>query len=206
MKLFEEIENSFGADLISYSTIIKALCHCNRKILALEYLKKMIKSKINIDVSVLNLYLESCSTKEDFKLGVDGYKFAMMSGIEPNEITFGIMVKVFGFARELEKAFDLLDLMDVYKIEPSIIIFTNLIHISFYCREVRKAELAFSLFRKHNLDGDKLIYSKLIDGLLRFKHINKVPKYVKYCLDEKCSLNEKTIEGIQKYFNGEEMM
>ena len=165
----------------------------------------MIKSKIKIDVSVLNLFLESCSSKEDYKLGVDGYKFAMMSGVEPNEITFGIMVKVFGFARELEKAFDLLDLMDVYKIEPSIIIFTNLIHISFYCREVRKAELAFSLFKQHKLDGDSLIYSKIIDGLIRFKQINKVPKYVKYCLEEQCTLKPQTIESIKKHFKGDEM-
>lgn len=165
----------------------------------------MIKSKIKIDVSVINLYLEGCSTKEDFKLAIDGYKFAMMQGVEPNEITFGIMVKVFGFARELEKAFDLLDLMKVYNIIPSIIIFTNLIHISFYCRDVRKAELAFSLFRKQQLDGDQLIYSKMIDGLLRFRHINKVPKYIKYCLEEQCSLKEKTVTTIKKYFQSEEM-
>lgn len=44
----------------------------------MDYLKKMIKSKIKIDVSVINLFLESCSTKEDFKLAIDGYKFAMM--------------------------------------------------------------------------------------------------------------------------------
>ena len=79
------------------------------------------------------------------------------------------MVKVHGFARDLQAAFDLLDLMNVYQIKPSIIIFTNLIHISYYCREPRKAELAYSLFRKHNLDGDELLYSKLIDGLIRFK-------------------------------------
>lgn len=185
--------------------MIKALCHCDKKLIALEYLKQMIKAKIKIDVSVVNLFLECCSTKEDFKLAIDGYKYAMMTGIEPNEITFGIMVKVFGFSRELEKAFDLLDLMEVYNIAPSIIIFTNLIHISFYCREVRKAELAFSLFKKHNLDGDALIYSKLIDGLIRFRQINKVPKYLKYCVDEKCTLHEKTIESILKYFPGDQM-
>ena len=72
----------------------------------------------------------------------------MMKNVEPNEITFGIMVKIFGFARELQKAFDLLDLMAVFGIEASIIIFTNLIHISFYNRNPRKAELAFTLFKK----------------------------------------------------------
>jgi pentatricopeptide repeat protein len=78
ISLFEEIESNFKADLISYSTIIKALCNGNKKDLALEYLKKMIKSKIEIDVSVINLFLESCSTKEDFKYSLEGYKFAMM--------------------------------------------------------------------------------------------------------------------------------
>lgn len=72
----------------------------------------------------------------------------MASGITPNEVTFGIMVKVFGFAHELEKAFDLLDLMEVYQIHPSIIIFTNLIHISFYCKQPRKAEMAYNIFKK----------------------------------------------------------
>lgn len=83
--------------------------------------------------------------------------------------------------------------MNVYNIAPSIIIFTNLIHISFFCREPRKAELAYSLFKKQKLDGDCLIYSKLIDGLIRFRQIKKVPKYIKYCVDEKCTLNDKTI-------------
>lgn len=108
----------------------------------------MINAKIKIDVSVINLFLESCANKDDFKLGIDGYRFALMQNVEPNEITFGIMVKIYGFARELESAFDLLDLMNVYNIAPSIIIYTNLIHISFYCRDARRAELAYSLFRK----------------------------------------------------------
>lgn len=96
MSLFEEIEKNFEADLISYSTLIKTLCHSNKKQMALEFLKKMIKAKIKIDVSVINLFLESCSTKEDYKLAIEGYKFAMMQNVEPNEITFGIMVKVYG--------------------------------------------------------------------------------------------------------------
>ena len=93
----------------------------------------------------------------------------MMKNVMPNEITFGIMVKIYGFSRELHKAFELIDLMEVYEIKPSIIVFTNLIHISFYDRKPRKAELAFKLARQHKIRGDKLFYSKLIDGLIRFK-------------------------------------
>lgn len=94
------------------------------------------------------------------------------------------MVKVYGFSRELHKAFDLLDLMGVYGIEPSIIIYTNLVHISFYNRNPRKAELAFTLLKKKKLDGDALLYSKLIDGLIRFKRLNRVTKYIDLAIKE----------------------
>lgn len=58
------------------------------------------------------------------------------------------MIKIFGFARKVNNAFDLIDLMSVYGIKKSIIIYTNLIHICFYNRKVKKAEYAFQLFRK----------------------------------------------------------
>lgn len=61
----------------------------------------MINAGIEIDVSVINLFLDSCANKVDFKLGITGYQYAMMKNVEPNEITFGIMVKIYGFAREL---------------------------------------------------------------------------------------------------------
>lgn len=92
-----------------------------------------------------------------------------MKNMEPNEITFGIMVKIYGFARDLVKAFDLLDLMKVFNVKPSIIIFTNLIHISFACKNPRKAMMAMTIFKKYKKKGDALMYSKLIDGLIRFK-------------------------------------
>ncbi len=204
IELFEEIDAIFKADLISYSTVIKALC-VDKKELALEYVKKMIQAKITVDVSVVNLFLENCSNKNDYKLAIKGYQYSMMQNIIPNEITFGIMIKIYGFARELYKAFDLLDLMDAYEIKPSIIIYTNLIHISFYNRKVRKAELAFTLLRKQKIRGDTILYSKLIDGLIRFRDINKVPKYIDYAIKDNCCLKQDTIVSILKHFNEDEM-
>lgn len=207
LELFEKIENTFNTDLISYSTIIKGLCKSERKPEALEYVKKMISIYKDLDISVVNLFLDSCSTPKDFKLGIQGYQYAMMKNIIPNEVTFGIMVKIFGFSRELRKAFDLLDLMDVYEIPPSIIIFTNLIHISFYNSNPRKAELAYTLFKRQKLEGDKLLYSKLIDGFIRYKEFKKVPKYIDLTLEDECGLKPDTIERItKKYGNNEGIM
>ena len=134
LSLFDTIDKTFGADLISYSTIIKGLCISDKKRIALDFVKKMITSDSRMEISVINLFLDYCSTTKDFKLAIECYKYTIVKNITPNEITFGIMVKVYGFSRELHKAFDLLDLMKAYKINPSIIIYTNLVHISFYNR------------------------------------------------------------------------
>lgn len=112
------------------------------------------------------------------------------------------MVKLYGFSRELAKAFELLDLMAVYEIHPSIIIFTNLIHISFYNRKPRKAELAYQLLKKKKLRGDCLLYSKIIDGLIRFKEFNKIEKYIDLALKERVALKNKTYKSIRKFMNG----
>ncbi len=205
LSLFKFINDTYTADLISYSTIIKALCLANRKQSALDYVKKMIHSKISVDISVINLFLESCANKNEFRYAIKCYQYSMMQNVKPNEITFGIMIKIFGFSRELYKAFDLLDLISVYNIVPSIIIFTNLVHISFYNRNPRKAELAVTLFKRTGRRGDCLLYSKIIDGLIRFRQVNKIHKYINYALKDKCRLKSDTIKNILKHFNNPEM-
>lgn len=45
MDLFKEIEEKFGADLITYSTLIKGFCTLDRRKDGLELLKKMIQNK-----------------------------------------------------------------------------------------------------------------------------------------------------------------
>lgn len=67
--------------------------------------------------------------------------------IKLNEITFGIMIKIFGFAHKLNSAFELLDIMNTFDIKPSIIIFTNLIHISFYNKKSDYALKAYKSFK-----------------------------------------------------------
>lgn len=40
--------------------------------------------------------------------------------------------------------------------------------------------------------------------MIRFKQFNKVPKYIEYCLQEKCTLQEKTLRNVEKNFQGPE--
>ena len=104
--LFETIDKLYSADLVSYSTIIKGLCKVDRKSKALSYVKQMLESPISVDVSVVNLFLDCCANYQDYRLGIKGHQLADLHKIRPNEVTFGIMIKIYGFSRELNKAFD----------------------------------------------------------------------------------------------------
>ena len=202
IKLFKEIDSTFGADLVSYSTIIKGICSGPNKVDALEYVKKMLNTPIESDISVVNLFLDSCANQQDFKLAISAYQYVMGKNIVPNEITFGVMIKVFGYSREIHKAFDLLDLMSVYKINPSIVIYTNLIHISFYNKNPKKAETAFAIYKKGGARGDKLMYSKLIDGLLRYSELSRVIKYLDEAIRDECSLRPDSFQKLKEAGKG----
>ena len=206
LKLFEELSSHFTPDIISYSTLIKGLTFNNRKTEAFGFVKKMVDIDSSLDVSVVNLFLDSCANTTDYKLGIEAYQYVMMKNINPNEITFGIMIKIFGFAKELHRAFDLLDLMTVYEISPSIVIYTNLIHVSFYNRNLKKADIAFTIFKKSGAKGDRLMYSKLIDGFMRYKEHNRVVKYIDLALKDNCVLKQNTMDELYGYFHDDKEM
>ena len=199
--LFETIDKLYSADLVSYSTIIKGLCKVDRKSKALTYVRQMLESSINVDVSVVNLFLDCCANKADFQLGIKGYQLADVHKVRPNEVTFGIMIKIYGFSRELGKAFDTLDVMKAYGIKPSIIVFTNLVHISFYSRNLKRVEQAYRLFKKEKLKGDRLLYSKLVDGFLRNRDIPRALKYLNFAYQEKVPLKPEVCDKLERVIN-----
>lgn len=194
--LFEEIDKQFKADLISYSIIVKGLCKINQKQKAFDMIKRMINSKIEYDVSIINMFLENCAASEEQKLGVNCFETLMKLKVCFNEITMGIMVKIYGASFKLKNAFELLDFMPKQNLKPSLIFFTNLIHVSFYNKKPAKAELAATLMKNAGIKGDKLMYSKLIEGLLRFKQTERIMTYVQQAITDECTLKVELINQL----------
>ena len=194
VSLFEEIESKFGADLVSYSTIMKIFIHTNQKVKALVYFKKLLDSNVNPDISIVNLFLDSCANYNDYELALEIFNLADEYKVTPNEVTFGIMVKVYGFAKEIKKAFDLIPVMKAYGIKPSIIVYTNLIHISLYNKKFSLTNKAFFMLKKDKIRGDKLLYSKLVEGYLKNDKKTETFKYLNYAYREKIQLKEDLIK------------
>lgn len=196
--VFKEIETKFGADLVSYSTILKVFIQNNIKDRGYKYFLKLLNSNITPDISIVNLFMDSCANYHDFKMGLKIFEQADLHRIRPNEVTFGIMIKVYGFAREVDKAFDLIPVMKAYGISPSIIVYTNLIHISFYNKKLRRVEEAYSLIKKNRIRGDRLMYSKLIDGFLRFRDQRKALKYLNFAHQEQVPIKTDVADKLEE--------
>lgn len=201
--LLDQIQKLFKADLISYSTIIKGLCKANKRTQAFQLIKQMIDSKIEYDVSIMNLFLESCASSDDHKIGMSSFEYLHKRKVAFNEITMGIMVKIYGAQFKLKSAFGLLEVFSEINLKPSLIFFTNLIHVSFFNKKPAKAELAFTLMKKEGIKGDKLMYSKLIEGLLRFKQAERVPVYLQAAIDDNCGLKNELIDQLFEIYEDE---
>jgi pentatricopeptide repeat protein len=201
--LLGEIERTFKADLISYSTIIKGLCKANRRTQAFALIRQMIDAKIEYDVSIMNLFLENCAASDDHKTGITSFEYLQKRKVLFNEITLGIMVKIYGAQFKLKSAFALIDLFKEIKMKPSLIFFTNLIHVSFFNKKPNKAELAFTLLKKDELRGDRLMYSKLIEGLLRFKQTERIPTYIQAAITDDAGVKAELWQQLTEIFEDE---
>ena len=201
--LFTEINSKFKADLISYSTMVKGFCKVGDRVKAIEYIQQMLDRKVDYDVSIINLFLENCASSDDLKLGVSSFESLHSKKVVFNDITMGIMVKIYGAAYKLKSAFDLLSIIEEYNLTPTLIFFTNLIHVSFYNKKPVKAELAVSLMKKHKIAGDKLMYSKLIEGLLRFKQTERVLEYVQMAIKDNSTLKHELIDKLFEIYEDE---
>ncbi len=99
LKLLEEIKTHYGADIITFSSILKGLLTHGEiqkgfKIL----LEAFEKFKPKETQEMLNYFLEKHSSKELAKQGVEYFNIALKKGFMINPKTFGIMTKIYGFA------------------------------------------------------------------------------------------------------------
>lgn len=137
----------------------------------------MIQGDITPDEPIFNLIMDSSADLENFKMGLSVYAIMKKCAVSPNQVTFGTLVKLYGFANMAEEAFRLLDEMRKLSIIPSLIVYTNLMHISFRCERPDLAEKSFMLMTKQGVKGDHVCFSKLITGFQELKLYKKAFSY-----------------------------
>jgi pentatricopeptide repeat protein len=166
-------------DTVTYSVLIKG--HCQEKSIpqAINLLSQMLREGVSPDLPIFNLLLEACADPTNFTYGFQVYSILCTTGIRPSPITFGTLVKLYGFKGCPEEAFSLINEMRRWNVEPSVIFFTNIIHISFSNRQAHLAEKAYFMMCNEGLQPDLICIAKLVQGFTRAKLLHKAVTFVK---------------------------
>ena len=156
-EIFAEMTSThIRPDLITYSTLIKGYCRGGDIARAHELFMAMIDSRITPDTAVINLFLENCFTsKKDYSSeGIELFEMLQNSRIQPNQVTFSILVKLYGRARKLGKALGVLGVMKSYYVRPGLIVFTNLVQVCFNAKRAEKAVEMYEEMLGRRIKGD----------------------------------------------------
>ena len=89
--------------------------------------------------------------------------------IKPSNVTFSILIKIYGKSRQLEKALNVLEEMKGAGVRPGLIVFTCLIQACIKSKQVDMAIEKFHEMKRVGIQGDSLTYETILKGCLQFK-------------------------------------
>lgn len=90
-------------------------------------------------------------------------------GIMPSNVTYSILIKIYGKSKNLPKALSLIKEMKDWKIKPGLIVYTCLIQTCIKSNEIEEALKKFKEMTAEGIYGDSVTYSTLLKGCLQFK-------------------------------------
>merc|ERR1719487_1413933 len=110
-QLLEEMRRDHvELDVITYSTLIKGYCHAGDVDKAFKVLDEMKSDgKLSPDEILYNSLLDGCAKQSRVDDAVRLLEDMRDCGVVPSNFTLSIMVKLMGWARRLEEAFQMVD-------------------------------------------------------------------------------------------------
>jgi pentatricopeptide repeat protein len=177
-KASEDDDNNPQPDLITYSTVIKGYARSkNMKKVFDIYQFLTTNSTFQMDEVIFNSILDGCAKTGNLDKALIVYDDMQKNGIKRSNVTFSIMIKLYGNNKMEDKAFQILDEMIKSNIRPGIIVYTCLIQT---CLKSNKFERAINLFEKLKEDGlkaDHVLYNTITNGCLFHKRWELAAQY-----------------------------
>jgi len=127
-------------DMITYSTIMKGYCSSGDLNKGLELLRDMESSgKFAPDEVMYNSLLEGCAKEQRLDDALTLLEKMKAAGVSQSNYTLSIMIKLLGRARQLAKAFEMLQTAKENGVRPNIQVYTCLMQACFHNRQTKKA-------------------------------------------------------------------
>uniref|UniRef100_A0A7S1RX69 Pentacotripeptide-repeat region of PRORP domain-containing protein n=1 Tax=Alexandrium catenella TaxID=2925 RepID=A0A7S1RX69_ALECA len=166
-------------DVITYSTIVKGYCVKGDLDKAFEVFRGMRKNNMAGDSIIYNTVLDGCTRHGRFDLA-DGLLADMERfKVIPSNFTLGILVKMYGRRRQLDKAFEVVDSFPRrFGFSANAQVSTCLMCA---CLNNGSTERAFQVFddlKRSSKGADTKAYSALISGCIRHNQLHKARQLV----------------------------
>jgi len=179
-KLVKSMEpNGCSPDNITYSTIVKGYCVQGNVDKAFDIFRSMQKDGMAVDSVIYNVIMDGCTRQNrmdlvDLALG-DMNKYI----ITPTNFTLGILIKMYGRRKQLDKAFRVAEeLAKKHHIRINLQVRTCLMSACLNNNDLDRALQVFGEMKLAEGGADANAYGSLISGLLRQGHVEKAAQLV----------------------------
>lgn len=174
-KLVESMApNGCVPDAISYSTIVKGYCVKGDLDKAFEVFRSMQSNGMAAEAVIYNTVMDGCTRHNRMDLvdlvleDMERYK------IRPSNFTLGILVKMYGRRRQLEKAFEVVETFPKrYGLQVNTQVRTCLMSACLSNNSPDQALQVFGDIKEAEGCADAKVYGSLITGLVRLGDVRK---------------------------------
>merc|ERR1719181_83582 len=129
---------------------------------------------LNVDEILYNSLLEGCVKSNQATRGLELFQQMLADKVQPSNITFSIMVKIYASANRLDQAVDLIKRMEPdFKVRPSNIVFSCLVKCYVTAQRLAQAaNLLLGLPRAAKIQPEQPMFALVLPGLIAQKQID----------------------------------
>merc|ERR1719191_1248690 len=152
-------------DVVTYSILIKASCAAGNLGNAMSLFEQLKQENLVLDEIAFNSLLNGCSKNNKVNYAETVFASMRELGVKPSNVTFSILVKMYGKAKMLDKATEIMDLMENdYKEKPNLFVYTCLIQACVQNMQVKRGWDLFHTMQEKGIEPDAVTYGTLIHG------------------------------------------
>jgi pentatricopeptide repeat protein len=174
-------------DAITCSTIVKGYCVKGDLDKAFEVFRNMQADNMAVDSIVYNTVLDGCTRHNRMDLADLVLQDMEKFDIKPSNFTLGILVKMYGRRKQLDRAFQVLENFPrKYGIQPNAQVKTCLMCACLSNNNLQKAYEVFEQIKKCGNGADAKAYGALIQGNVKRGYLHEAVLLI----EEACGLGQ----------------
>jgi len=190
--------DKFQADLITYSTYIKGLCKFRRVDEAFLIYEKLRRDNVfKLDEVLYNSLLHGLQKAKEYTKANEIYQHMIKNNIQPSNITYSILIKIFSDQYKVEEALELFKKIKETS-NPSLILYTCVIQA---CIRSKKIDLIYGLYQEmkdNHVECDEVLYNTIISGFTFNNQLKLAIEILFETFEKHIKLNEEVYANVLK--------